>query len=657
MMLKKRVVTAALAAALSLMIASPAQAGWEVLKPANAWEKIKKQVAKQEISGSLTLVNADIIDGISTSLRYKIESEPSYVDGYYTRIDKYIMDFGVDIGDLINDMDSPVSFGINKGTEIIFARQFKNQKDSLLTLPYTMRNLPLTAEKAITRLVPGDFVAFEGKISLILSLGYDTLKGSFEAGASTHAYLSGNFMVHLFRMADNKMRVKLIAVRGEGVGANAGVEVEDLEVLGVNLIDNRIEKWLNFVPLKASAGLGKNDVIMLDYVFDLDNAQAAQAYDGLMQNKVMFKDVKILNPLASRKDLQNQLLADLTDVEAITMEDAQAPAQQRRIDRVFKGSSEGVFRDAKTKFSLSLLKFEAGRAYGENKVLSFDKKDQERHFLLDTFSKYKKSKILFGLFGEETLATSNLLFTSNSRWAPQRFVTLTSSNEMKMRDVSPRDFREIQKIVQETIGLQEYNKVPWHLWTFENGKIVNGYFKQEVFFNPDALAYLPYMTKEAFVAKFKAYIATKSRPRSTPIIGGLIPPKGAIGNWMAAFTGDIKRIAERLQIIINPATTVEKRFEAFEDLQEIGIWRERGVGFLMSLVPETSQHQLMRYEMVLSAKGTTPIQYSFGTFAEESLYRSLMYIQNIIHNRSFDLRLFSDDAGEYRTHTKPAPLM
>ena len=46
-------------------------------------------------------MNADIIDGISTSLRYKIESEPSYVDGYYTRIDKYTLNMGVNVGDLI----------------------------------------------------------------------------------------------------------------------------------------------------------------------------------------------------------------------------------------------------------------------------------------------------------------------------------------------------------------------------------------------------------------------------------------------------------------------------------------------------------------------------------------------------------------------------
>lgn len=653
-MLKRNVLNAVLAAGLTLVATSPVQAGWEVLKPANAWEKIKKEVAKQDIGGSLTLVDAAILDGISTSLRYKVESEPSYVDGYYTRVDKYTMKLDVNVGDLINDLDSPISFGINKGAEIIFARQFKTQKDSLLTLPYTMRNLPLTAEKAITRLIPGDFVAFEGKLSLILGLGYDTLKGKFEAGASTHAYLSGNFMVHLFRMADNKMRVKLIAVRGEGMRANAGVEMEEFEILGVSLIDNRLEKWLSFTPLKAHAGLGKNDVIMLDYVFDLNNAQAAQAYDNLMQNKVMFKDMKILNPTASREDLTNVLLADLTDVEQITLEDATLPAQQRRIERVFKGSSEGIYRDAKTKFGLTVLKFEAGRAYGENKVLSYDKQDQQQHFLLDTFSKYKKTKILFGLFGEETLATSNLLFTADSQWNPGRFVTLTSSNEMKIRDLSKRDFREIQKMVYETVGQQHYEQIPWSNWDFDNGKIVNGYFKQEVFFNPDALATLPHLSRKAIESRFEKYLERKGKPRSTP--SDRMMPQGFFSNWLSFFTGDIRKVAKHLAIVVNPKVTVEKRFEAFEELQQIDIWRERGLGFLMSLIPVESQHQFLRYEMVLSAKGVTPIRYTFGTFAEEKLYRSLMYIQNIIHNRSFDLRLWRDENGEIRTSTKPAPL-
>lgn len=534
-----------------------------------------------------------------------------------------------------------MSFALNKNAEIIFARQFKSQKESLLHRPYTMYNLPLTAEKAITRLTPGDFVAFEGKINLIVSLGIDTVQGHFDLGASTHAFLSGNFIVHLFRMKDNKMRVKLIGVRSNGLGANAGIGIDDFEVVGMRLIDNRLEKWLSFTPLKADAGLRKNDVVMLDYVFALDNPTAAQAYDSLMQNKVILKDIKILNPTASRHDLTQTLLADLTDVEEVAVEDVSLPVEQKRIERIFKGSSEGLHRDAKTRFALTFFRFEAGRAYGQNKVLSYDAAENPQYFLLDTFAQHKKSKLLFGLFGDETLVTSNLLFTTDESWKPERFLTLTSGNEMKIRDLSAKDFREIQKIVHETLGENHFTRIPWNQWDNTKNKRINAYFKQEVFFNPQALSSLPQMSEELIAENFKTHLKQKGPPRSYP---GLLDkiPKNMISNWVSFFTGDIRKVAQNLELIISPQTTVETRLKAFEELQKIELWRERGLGFLISLIPENKQHSMFRYKMVLTAKDEKPLIYEFGYFAEEKIYQALMYIQNIIHNRSFDMRLFRE---------------
>lgn len=655
--MKNIFLTLSLALGLSLTVTFPAHAGWEVLKPANLWERLVKEVAKQDIGASVNLVNGDIVNGLSTSLGYRIESEPSYVDGYYTRIDKYTLKFGLNPGDFIEALDTPIGINLEKGSEIIFARQFKNQKDSLLALPYTPRNLPFTAKNALERLQPGDFVAFQGKLSLVLSLSQNFLKWDFRAGASTHVYLSGEFMVHIFRMPQDKIRVKLIAIRERGAGANAGIGLDKFEVLGLGIVDNRIEKWLNIVPLDLRTGTGKNDVIMLDYVFDLNNSQAVQAYDSLMLHKVQLKDIKIANPTASRTDLTQDLLTDLSDVEQIALEDSLLPPQERRIDRIFKGSSEGVGNDSRIKFGLNLWKFEAGRAYGENKVLSYDKQDNEQYFLLDTLSRYKKTKILFGLFGEETLLTSNLLFTSDKDWTPKRFVTLTSSAEMKMKDVSSQDLKEIQRLVQDTIGAGQYQNIDWSSWEASTDKKVNGYFKQEVFFNPDALSVLPYLSPESVEARFKQYLQEKGRPRSIPVFG-TNSPISVIFNWVSAFTGDIHRIAEHLNVVINPNKSVQERFSAFEDLQQIPIWRERGIGFLMSFISEDKRTQLLRYEMVLSAKGVAPVQYSYGQFSEEKLYRALMYIQNVIQNRSFDLRLFTDENGEFRTTSQaPAPLL
>lgn len=656
MLLRSQIFAGFLAA--GLLVASPVQAGWEVFKPAPIIEKIKKGIAKQEIGASVNLVNAEILDGISTSLRYKLESEPSYVDGYYTRIDKYTMKFKVNPLEMFDDLDTPIGLGLEKGSEIIFARQFKNQKSSLLAMPYTMKNLPLTADKAINNLIPGDFVAFEGKLSVVLSLGHDALQGSFSAGASTHVFISGEFMVHLFRMPDNKMRVKLISMRSEGAGANAGIDLDkDFEIFGLGLLDRRVERWVNITPLDLNAGIRKNNVIMFDYIFDLNDTQAVQAYNSLLHHKVLIKDVKIANPFSSRTDLMNEAISDLTDIEAIALEDAGMSQESRRIDRVFKGSTEGMVRDGRIKFGLSFFKFQAGRAYSQNKVINYNKEDQQEKFLLDTFSKYKKTKILYGLYGEETLFNSNLMFTADDNFNPTRFVTLTTSSQMKMKDVSRKDFEEIQRLVKSTIGDIEYSKIPWHQWSFKDGKVVNGYFKQEVFFNPEALKLLPYLSREALASRFEQYIKLKGRPRSLPVFGGN-SPKDYFLNWTAAFTGDIRRVSVRLSTIINPASTVEDRFEAFEELHQMPIWRERGTGFLMSLLPANQRSQLLRYELILSGKKMPQIDFAFGKFDEEKLYRSLMYIQNVINNRSFDLRNYTEQQqAPVEISTKASPLM
>lgn len=632
----------AFAAAIGFMtLSSVAQAGWGDLKPINVWDKIKKEIAKQEIGAGVTLINAEILDGISTSLRYRIESEPSYVDGYYTRFDRYQMRIKIDPSDYIEELDGPLGLRLEKNSEIIFARQFKNQKESLLSLPYTMKHLPLTAEKAVTRLVPGDFVAFQGRMAFVLSLGHDALAGDFNLGASTHAYISGEFMVHLFRMPDNKMRVKLIGVRGKGVGANAGADLsDDLEILGISIFDNKIERWLNLTPMDLRTNLGKHNVIMLDYVFDLNNPQAAQAYDSMMLHKVQLKDIKISNPNATRADLTREVLTNLVDVEEIALEDAHLAPELRRIDRLFKGSTEGITRDNRIKFGFNLWKFESERAYGQNKVLSYDKNDAPHKFILDTFTRYQKTRILFGLYGEENLMSTNVLFSATDDWVPHRFITTTVTHEMKMKDFSKKDFREIQRMVRETLGDEGFRQIDWKKWDFSKNP-VNAYFKQEVFFNPHALMNLIKLGRGSIAKSFEDYISKKGPSRALPTYGAQVYNLNVDPQFLD-FTPDSQEIAKNLVVIMSPYKSVQERFDAFLELQKISIWRERGAGFLMSFIPLKERARLLKYTMTLTAKDAPIVDYSYGQFTEEKLYRSLMYIQNIINDRGFDLRFFEN---------------
>lgn len=65
--------------------------------------KIRDEVAALDISASIKLLDIDLADGINVSSKYKYEVETSYQDQYFTRIDKWDVNAGINVGDIINN--------------------------------------------------------------------------------------------------------------------------------------------------------------------------------------------------------------------------------------------------------------------------------------------------------------------------------------------------------------------------------------------------------------------------------------------------------------------------------------------------------------------------------------------------------------------------
>lgn len=642
--------TLATGCALSLSI--PAYAGFDFLEPAKITERIKKEVAKQSIGADVPLVDAEIFEGISASLKYRIQSEPSYVDGYYTRLDRYTLGVNVSPGDLIDGLSTPIGFSINKGSEIIFARQFKSQMQSLTALPYSIHNLPLTANQALTRLNVGDFVALQGRLSLAVSLGASSpLFPLANISGSTHAYISGEFMIHLFRMPGNKMRVKLIAVRGKGQGVGAQVNLgQDLKIIGFNIIDKQIKKFVNLTPIAISMNNSHNDLFMLDYVFDLNNSQASGAYDELLVKKTRFKDLNVISPFESREEMKEKLLTDISAVEEISFEDRNLSPEKRRIDRVFKGSNTSQGTSGSFKIGLNLLRFETGSSYAQNKIAHVDREEVESKYLLDTYSTLKNLKFIFGLFGDTTTVSTNMLFSSNDQWQPERFIALSLSREIKMKDVSARDYRKVQEHVRKIIPAKEYAKIDWKPWDFSQGSRVNGMFRNQLFFHPKAVFLLPLLTHKRAHDLYADFLVKAGRPKTAPQNNNSMDPEGRrdYRHWIEEYEDDLNYVAANLSVAFNSKYTAQQRYEAFKQLKDNALWQETAAGFLIYLLPSDKLNDLMSYEMTFSAKGVDTISLKFGNFEQEELYNSLMYIQNVINNRSFDLRLYTDEKGEFK---------
>jgi hypothetical protein len=77
------------------------------------------------------------------------------------------------------------------------------------------------------------------------------------------------------------------------------------------------------------------------------------------------------------------------------------------------------------------------------------------------------------------------------------------------------------------------------------------------------------------------------------------------------------------------------------------MWRDIAAKFFMTILPQDALENTVRYELVFEAKGAEATRFAQGKAMEGELYKNLMYIQSILSNRSFDLRLFTNENGEF----------
>ncbi len=620
----------------------PSEASFKFLEEHNISERIDEEVAKLKIGGSVDLVDADIFDGVGIALKYRAQSEPSYTNGYYTRFDHYTLQGDIEAGQLLDGL-GPFSFNVSKNAEIIFARQFKSQKDSLLAIPYTLKNIPINAKAAINNLNPGDFVGLQAQMTFIMSLnGVTPLNGVLELKGSTHALVSGNFLIHIFKLKNDKLRIKFIANKGRGVGAQAslGIIPSVLEVTGLKIVDDRIKDIIDVDVVQFGADLNNQIISVLDYVIDLKDAEAVQAYNKVMSKKMRFRTLNALNPLDRVNQLDRVVLTDLSEFEKLAIADTNKSAEQKRVDRVFKGTQNQNQFGTRLKFGISLIKFEQNASFSESKIESFDLQENRSTYLLSTFLLKDKLKLLFGLYGGETEIVSNLLFKADNNWQPQKFVGLALERNVKLKKVSQGDFEYLKEKVTEFIPQSELNRINWRSVESQFVGKVNASFRHVLFFLPEALAKMPSLKAENIENKFINYIEPFESFITKNVGVKFKDPllSSEFSFWLDEYRKDIFEISNQLAITLNPKSLSAERYKAFASLKDIPLWQEKGIGFLLSLLPKNQAEKLISYELNIVAKNTTPLEFKFGNFAEKDIYNSIIYVQNAINNRSIDMR-------------------
>ena len=199
----------------------------ELLEKKTFATKIRDEVAALDIKASIKLLDVDLADGINLSSKYKYEVETSYQDQFFTRIDKWDVNAGINVGDLINNfVELPFSFSVNRNTSFLFVRQFKSKKEAIKAIPYTPKRLPLNADLVLKNLDAGDFVSMPANLNIAVEArATSTMVAPVIISANAGAYyiVSGEFTIQVFRIDETRVRLKMISTRGSSAGVSAGV--------------------------------------------------------------------------------------------------------------------------------------------------------------------------------------------------------------------------------------------------------------------------------------------------------------------------------------------------------------------------------------------------------------------------------------------------
>lgn len=631
----------------------------DFLTPTELGNVIRNQIAKQDIDTNLSLLSVSLLDGVNTSAHYRYEAEPSYIDSFYARYDTYSLAGDVQPSDWIRDLGAPFAFGFSAGTDIVFVRQFKSQKEAVTASPYWLNHLPASSQRALTNLTTGDFVSFKTHLNFVVSLQQSApIAGIVSLAGATHALVSGEFDVHLFKVDNKHLRMKLIAVHDVGAGLSGGMTVNNgITLIALNVAGRELRRAWQVDLGTLSRDYDLSDLYMIDYMLDLSNPRVAAAYDVIMQKKAMLKTLEMFVPSSLQKQLQNALVTDFSELDNIYHEDKDKPKSARSVDRLFKGST--IIKSVRDSFNFNIkfLRFNNNSLFAENQISTIDANENPQYFVFDTFSHSTGRRMPFHFFDRSEYSNSDLLFTSSPDHTPINFVGLFLNREIRAQSLSKGGLDDIKEHLKNTLPPSLYNQIPINHWDLSRIEGVNVYFRHEIYFAPEAVKAIPILSPAVLKRRYQDYLGTLTSVDATPS-NRRVPVRDSEQDdpdrtksfdeeqtFAQIYDYDLNIISKEISIAFNPKLEVSARHDAFIRLKNNDLFVETGAGFLIYLLPKDRLHDLLGYSMVLTGRGMERISFNFGKPTQSDLYRAMLYIQDLLNARNVDLRLLQDVGG------------
>jgi len=607
-------------------------------------DRLKKELTRIDIKFGIDLFKISE-GGVGLNSKYNYQVKPAYRNRNFLRSDKWSLGLGINAGSYLEEIDAPFFVSIGRSAAVHYHRQFEKQIDALKAWPqFSFKNIPINADLAKNRMQQGTLV--EIPMNLSFAVGAQTAEewGVIEAKASAAYISSGNFLVQFYKLRNDKIRVRLIAQKSNGLVGNAGIRF--FELVDYKYADDVIDRVFMKKIIEIGGHRLKGKIFFSDMVFDLNSPDAREAYDNFFSGGFRFATEKIFNPISNEIDLSKMYYQSFEMAEKISIEDASKPDSEKRIKRVFKAISDFVSSKDFMDLGGAIAGYRRDSDRDAHEITSWNEDNSVAEFVLANSSKRQNKKLLWGRISEGDSYTLSILSDENSNDPKVKddlsFSDLIFTNDQFDKTLRNSERKNLLVQLDRHYPRDLLYSLPFaDLWKHE--KLTNLRVFYRTVFHENFDEFLKTFSQRELDSRLEDWVDSHNGSRNSY-------EAGCFEMGIPFFPNcPFKKSVERTEFLGSwtgrKDLDVKDSFK-FLRLRNSQFFRNYGQGYLLSLIPAEMREDLVSHQVEVDAFEFAPrhaIVASAKRRDEMAWFSALSTLQNIVSQGGIDLRLLDEE--------------
>lgn len=620
------------------------------------WEKVALKLDIDALDESINLIDQDNLQiQLPLKLNYTADIKPAYIKTLQQRLDIYEFVIGLNA----QSASSKLFGGLSLNVEVTFARFF-NDKTSAIKGDgkiYFLNKIPWNHKKAL-ELNRNDIVRIELATNGSLGLGDSTTADKLAMGVGTAVSRGSRMMINIHRIEKERVHVQLNTIQSDlDFGLSASVRSFDLDSDSSSGVLGFLQKKLSavLINLGYSRTVKPQDIHVIDYIFNLNDQDGIQAYNHFMNEVRSYEYLKAMNIIkdqnkAYTKDLVNN---GFSIAEMIQSRDARLQPSDRAVDRIFKGlletKSHSFTRSHKLKLLFTIASFSDNINNSVSVVTSIDRENFSNTHLYSNQSvntRYEGLKLI----EKKNLRMSESLVRMNPN-SESELTDLVFTRNLSDKSLSADQVLEFKKFIEFSIPNlnQDQQRFAWDKLVDKKSN-TNGYIRSVLTLNSQSLNSLPKLSQKEIYQILKEMV--KSYPIKSELLSIHAPSTNLGENASPPELGSLQRdISEMTAILyemLNTNDSLAKNIALTKLQPYYNLFSAIGPRFIISLIPADQVENAIQLTVNSSNAQNIGFSGSYGYARPTENYLAINDARRIIYDRSFDLRLVTNESGEYK---------